>query len=83
MPMVIAALATFITLGTPHTPKAEKRMTEARVAQAFADAEDDLDVRRSQLGLLGSAPFLGEKSEVAPAPYCGPATGELGSTSRP
>ena len=83
--MLIATLA--LTLGGTHSSKAAVKATpEARMAQAFAYAEDDLEVRRSQLGLLGSAPFLGEKPEVTKAaaePCATPAAGETRMGSRP
>ena len=56
-----------LAMGSSHAPKAPKATTVTRVEQAFKDAEENLDVRRSQLGLLGSAPFLGERPEPRPA----------------
>jgi hypothetical protein len=36
---------------------------ESKLVRAYADVEQDLDVRRNELGLLGSAPLF--KMEVA------------------
>jgi hypothetical protein len=71
MNILLATLAASLAMGTGHAPKAMKAtFAMARVAQAFADAEDDFEVRRSQLGLLGSAPFAGTEN---PAPKARPA----------
>jgi hypothetical protein len=68
MTMLIATFVlTALGAGNAHSPKSPATTIEARVAQAFVDAEDDLEVRRSQLGLLGSALFLGE---IARPPAC-------------
>jgi hypothetical protein len=69
MKTLAAALALGLSMSMTPAPKAPSGPAvkdETRLAQAFADAEEDLEVRRSQLGLLGSAPFAGVEAPPAP-----------------
>jgi hypothetical protein len=71
MKTLVATLALGLSMSMTPPPKAPSGAplkNETRVAQAFADAEEDLEVRRMELGLLGSAPFAGIEAPPSPQP---------------
>jgi hypothetical protein len=69
MKTLIAALAVGLTtVAQPQKPTCvEPASSTPQVSRAFADAEEDLEVRRNELGLLGSAPLFAVDSAPSEA----------------
>jgi hypothetical protein len=64
MKTLIFALAVSLSAVTQPQKETcpETASPSPQLSRAFADAEEDLDVRRNELGLLGSAPLFGAES---------------------
>jgi hypothetical protein len=84
MKTLIAVLALGLTTSMappPQSTPAQAATPNARLTRAFAEAEEDLEVRRHGLGLLGSAPLFGSDLTCEPNPQSAEALAQFETLS--